>query len=117
MNVYDMSKVRYCNINPNKRFRTLKVMYGSAQSLTQDSRDWVAEHSYWQDVSLSKNNALKLSQKPSIPIEEIVTMSYNGFDVDTKKMIVGEAYHLTYDDSQYELRKNSKNELVISEIG
>ena len=112
-----MSKIKYCKINPNKRFQTLEMMYITAQPSTQNVRDWVVEHSYWQDVTFSKINTLKHSEKPPTPIEEIVTMSFDGFDIDTKKMIVDEIYHLTYDDSHYELKKNSKNELVISEIG
>ena len=112
-----MSEVIYCKIDPNKRFRTLEVMYSSAQSSIQDVQDWTAEHSHWQDTTLLKNNPLEFSKKPSLTIEEIVTMSYDGFDINTKKMVVDEVYHLTYDDSHYELRKNSKNELVISEIG
>ena len=112
-----MSEIRYCKINPNKNFQTLEMMYVSAQSSTPDVRDWVAKHSHWQDVPLPKNNTLKLPEKSFKPIEEIVTLSFDGFDVDTNKMVVDEIYHLTYDDSHYELRKNSKSELVISEIG
>jgi len=34
-----------------------------------------------------------------LPIEEIVTMSYDGFEVNTQKMKTGEIYDLVYDDS------------------
>ena len=113
-----MSQVVYCEINPNKKYRTLEVMYNSAQTQSQDTKEWVAKHSFWQEIEFSKPNMIKLEEKePSSPIEEILTVSFDGFEVNTKKMDVGRVYHLTYDDSEYELVKNSKDELVISEVG
>jgi len=49
--------------------------------------------------------------------EKIATVSYDGFNVDLNKMVVGKKYLVNYDGSKYEIAKNKKGELELYEVG
>ena len=114
-----MSQLTLYEISVHKPNRRFHVSYHSAESAISGIKNI---------ESLLKQNWIKLGHthsaefdipsfdKPTKVIESIVTMSYDGFELDLNKMKTGRHYRITYDDSVYEVVKNEKGELEISEV-
>lgn len=113
-----MSQLSYYEINiqhPNRRYN---ISYHTGQSVTEEPKLRKLLIDSWKKFGDEMIMPITLHSSFADNIsDDIGKIDFDGFELDLKKMETEKKYTVSFDDSLYEVFKNNKNELVISEIG
>jgi hypothetical protein len=107
-----MQELLYYDINLDRPTHRYHIHYFNALTVYTRLEKFSGLVSNWKPMI---NNIIDLEK--SEDAKNILDLSYDGFNVDMKKMEPNIKYIFSYFDSQYMLIKNNKNELEVHEIG
>lgn len=113
-----LSQLSYYRINTYRPNRRYHISYHTGQSVTEEQKIRKITIDSWKKIGNKMMMQIPLHSSFADNIsDDIGKINFDGFELDLNKMETEKKYTLSYDDSLYEVFKNNKNELVISEIG
>lgn len=113
-----MSQLTYYEINPHRPNTRYHISYHTGQSVTEKPKFRKLIIDSWKKIGGEMKVQIPLHSSFADNIsDDVGKINFDGFELDLNKMETEKKYTLSYDDSLYEVFKNTKNELVISEIG